>query len=65
MAVLFERKRQRERDKGDFDSRNSPWQDSSDKELSVVQMDIQIQERNSTLVQHISLIICETIEMWP
>ena len=52
-------------DKGDFDSSNSPGHDLYDEELSVVQVDIQLQGRKSTLVQPISLIIGETIEMCP
>ena len=51
--------------KEDFDSSKSSGQDLSTDEVSVVQVDIQIQGRNSTFVQRTSFIIGKTIEMRP
>ena len=58
------REREREREKRYFDSSKIPGQDLSTVDVPVVQVDIQLQRRSSTLVQDISFIICETIEMW-
>ena len=71
MPVLFKRKKEKERkkesvvNKGYFYSSKCPGQDLITEEVSVVQVDILLRGRNSTLVQRISLIIGETIEMWP
>ena len=64
---MRERERERERrgDKGEFHSSKSLGQDLSPEVVSVVQLDIRLWGGNSTIVQHISLIIGETIEMWP
>ena len=60
-----ERERARGGDKGYFDSSNSPGQDLSTTVVSVVQLDIRLRGRNSTLVQSISLSIGEIVEMRP
>ena len=57
--------RSTERGGGDFDSSNCPWPDLSAKVESVVQVDLLLQGRNSTLVQHILLITGETIVSGP
>ena len=60
-----EGEREKERDKGDFDSSNSPGQYVIANVVSVVQLYIQLQGSNNILLQHISLIIGKTNELWP
>ena len=59
------RKRNKDRNKGDFYSSNSLGHEVCDKQGSVVQVDIQIQLRNSTLVPISSLLIGVTLEIRP
>ena len=48
---------EREREIGDFDSRYCPGQDLSAEEVSVFQMYIPLQGRNSTLVTNSALLL--------
>ena len=49
----------------DFDFSKSPGPDFCGEDLSVFQVDIQLQRRNSPLFQNITHVIGEAIEMWP
>ena len=59
-----EREREREREKGHFDSSKGQWKDFSVKQVSVIQVDIRLQRRNSTLVPDSSLLIGMTLVIW-
>ena len=54
-----------ERERKDFNSSKSPGQDLSTEQVSVVQVDIRLQGRNSSLVHESSILIGMTLEMWP
>ena len=54
---------ERDRDKGNFDSRNSPGQVPSSKQVSLVQVDVQLQERNTPLDPESSVLIGMTLEI--
>ena len=55
---------ERDRDKGNFDSRNSPGKVPSSKQVSFVQVDVQLQERNTPLDPESSVLIGMTLETW-
>ena len=65
MDLFLQRSSFRTTNNGDFDSRKSPEQVLSAKQVSVVQVDIRPQGRNSTLVPDSSLLPILTHEMLP